>query len=120
MIPDVQTLDCDQHLFETAALWSEYCDPADRRHALRLEEDALGYTWLMWGDRRLNTAFHQVPGETEQIGRQMQRLRAGQPAEHSYRDMTPPAYEEPAARLLHLDERGIDATMLFPNYGLGW
>jgi predicted TIM-barrel fold metal-dependent hydrolase len=114
------TLDCDQHLFETADLWATYCDPSQRRHALRLEDDDLGYTWLMWGDRRLNPALHQVPGQTEQIGRQIQRLRAGERAEYSYREITPPAYHDPAARLRYLDERGIDGTMLFPNYGLGW
>lgn len=114
------TLDCDQHLFETPDLWSTYCDPGSRQHALQLEDDERGYTWLTWGDRRLGPALHQVPGEPEQIGRQMQRLRAGLPAEHSYRDITPPAYEDPAARVRDLDQRGIGAAMLFPNYGLGW
>jgi predicted TIM-barrel fold metal-dependent hydrolase len=113
-------IDCDQHLFETPDLWAEYCEPADRRHALRLEEDDRGYTWLLWGSRRLTPAFHQVPGHPEQIGRQMQRLRSDERAELSYREMTPPEYEDPIARLRYLDERGIDGTFLFPNYGLGW
>src|SRR5262245_24094195 len=117
---EVATLDCDQHLFETADLWARYCDPGDRHHALRLEEDDLGHTWLLWGDQRLSPAFHQVPGQPEQIGRQIQRLKDGQPAEYSYREITPTHYEDPVARVRYLDEQGIDAAMLFPNYGLGW
>ncbi len=50
----------------------------------------------------------------------MRRLRNREPAELSYREITPPAYEQPAARLRQLDATGVDAAVLFPNYGLGW
>jgi predicted TIM-barrel fold metal-dependent hydrolase len=113
-------IDCDQHLFETPDLWERYIDPAHRDDALRLEDDGLGYTWLAWREQRLMSAFHQVPGDTETIGRQMRRLRAGDPAEQSYSEITPPAYEQPAERVRQLDVMGIDAAMLFPNYGLAW
>jgi hypothetical protein len=113
-------IDCDQHLFETADLWARYIEPAHREGALRLSEDDLGYTWLTWRGERLMPAFHQVPGDTDTIGRQMRRLREGQPAEHTYAAITPDAYEQPAARIRQLDVMGIDIAVLFPNYGLGW
>ena len=113
-------IDCDQHLFETPDLWSRYIDPTHRDDALCLEDDELGYTWLMWHSRRLMPAFHQVPGDTEIIGRQMKRLRSDEPAEHSYRDIIPAAYEQPAERVRQLDVMGVDAAVLFPNYGLAW
>jgi hypothetical protein len=113
-------IDCDQHLFETATLWRDYIEPARREDALRLEDDELGYTWLTWRDTRIMPAFHQVPGDTETIGRQMRRLRAGQPAEHTYSELVPAAYEQPAARIAQLDVMGTDRAVLFPNYGLAW
>jgi hypothetical protein len=113
-------IDCDQHLFETADLWQRYIDPSLRDRALRLEDDELGYTWLAWRDERLMPAFHQVPGDTDTIGRQMTRLRNGEPAEFSYADMTPAWYEQPAERVHKLDAMGIDTAVLFPNYGLAW
>lgn len=113
-------IDCDQHLFEPVGLWERYVDPADREVALRLEPDELGNTWLRWGDLDLCPALVQIPGDTEAIGAQMRRLRAGLPPEHSYAEVTPPDFEQPAARLRFLDEHGIDAAVLFANYGLVW
>jgi hypothetical protein len=113
-------IDCDQHLFEPPDLWERYIDPSLRDRALRLTDDDLGYTWLTWQGQRLMPAFHQVPGDTETIGRQMRRMRAGEPAEQSYREITPPAYEQPGARVHQLDAMGIDRALVFPNYGLGW
>lgn len=114
------TFDCDQHLFEAPDLWSRYCDPGDRHHALRLAEDDQGYTWLTWGDQRLHVCIPQIPGRQDLIGEHVQRLARGEPAAQTYREMTPTAYEEPAGRLAYLDSRALDATMLFPNFGLGW
>lgn len=115
-----RVIDCDMHLFETADLWSRYCDPSERHLALRLAEDELGHTWLQRGDERIGLALHQVPGDTSVVGRQMRRVKAGEPAEFSYREITPPSFEDPAARLAYLDERDTDAAILFPNYGLLW
>lgn len=113
-------IDCDQHLLEPATLWTDYVDPADRDVALRMEEDDLGNTWLRWHDVDLCPVIHQVPGDTELIGRQIQRVRAGRPPELRYAEVTPAEYGEPAARVRYLDQRGIDAAMLFTNYGLVW
>ena len=113
-----RVIDCDQHLFERPGLWGDYIDPADRDLALRLAPDDLGHWWLMHGDRRLNLAFRQLPGETEAVGEQVRRCREGEPAEFSLEELTPVDYSDPEARLGVLDRQGVDETVLFPNYGL--
>jgi predicted TIM-barrel fold metal-dependent hydrolase len=116
----VSVIDCDQHLFEAPDLWRRYSTTRDASLALSLDTDRLGHTWLTWQGGRIAPAFHQIPGDTESIGRQMTRIRRGEPAEISYDEATPPEYTDPAARLAHLDRQGVDAAWLFPNYGLLW
>jgi predicted TIM-barrel fold metal-dependent hydrolase len=106
------------HLMEPRDVWARYADPADRDVALRLDEDELGHTWLWHGDRRLELAFRQVPGDTEQVGAQLRAVRNGEPADCTYEEANPASYRDPSARLSFLDSQGIDAAVLFPNYGL--
>jgi predicted TIM-barrel fold metal-dependent hydrolase len=114
-----QLIDCDTHLFEPADMWSAYVDPDDRDVALRMERDELGYTWLMFGDRRLSLAEPHRPGEVDRVGSYRQRWLKGLPADFDYEQFAAP-YSDPAARLRHLDDVGFDAAILFPNYGIGW
>ena len=58
-------IDCDTHLFEPVDMWASYCDPGDRDRALRMEEDDLGYTWLLWGDRRITMGEPHQPGQND-------------------------------------------------------
>ena len=44
----LQTIDVDQHLFETRTTWSEYIDPAHRDDALSIADDEAGWPWLSW------------------------------------------------------------------------
>ena len=114
-----QLIDCDTHLFETSDMWSTYADPADRDVALRMEPDELGYTWVMFGDRRLMLAEPHRPGEVDRVGNYRQRWLQGLPADFDYEEFAAP-YSDPVARLGHLDSVGVDAAILFPNYGIGW
>ncbi len=113
-------IDCDQHLFEPRGLWSDYADPSGRDKAIRMEDDALGHTHVVWNGRRIGLAHVTLPGDTEAVGRHLADVRDGRPARAHYDELVPPAYCEPAARLAVLDEMGLDAAVLFPNYGLGW
>ena len=38
----LQTIDVDQHLFESRTTWSEYIDPAHRPDALSISDDEAG------------------------------------------------------------------------------
>jgi predicted TIM-barrel fold metal-dependent hydrolase len=112
-------IDCDTHLFEPGDVWARYADPADRHRALRMEDDDLGYTWLMWGDRRITMAEPHQPGQVRSIGDYRQRWLRGEPSTLNYPEFSAP-YSDPGAILDHFDQVGFDAGVLFPNYGITW
>jgi hypothetical protein len=113
-------IDCDQHLFEPRDLWSDYADPSGRDKAIRMQDDALGHTHLVWDGRRMGVAHVTLPGDTEAVGRYLAEVRAGRPARAHYDELVPPAYSVPAERLTVLDRMRLDEAVLFPNYGLLW
>ncbi len=112
-------IDSDTHLFEPAGMWQEYVDPADRDVALYMTVDELGYTWLMFGDRRLSLGGPHRPGDVDGIGAFRQRLLEGLPVEFDLEQFNT-SYSDPSARLLQLDRAGFDASIMFPNYGISW
>jgi hypothetical protein len=107
-------IDSDTHLFEPSGMWQEYVDPADRDVALHMAKDDLGYTWLMFGDRRLSLGGPHRPGDVDGIGIFRQRLLNGLPADFDLDEFTA-SYSDPEARLLQLDRAGFDASIMFPN-----
>jgi len=113
-------IDVDQHLFEPRTMWREHIDPDLRDRALAIEDDQLGYPWLTWRGERLYLAEIQFPGKAKAIGDMRLRLRRGEPADHRYDDVIPLEYHDAKARLGRLDEWGLDAAVLFPNFGLLW
>jgi predicted TIM-barrel fold metal-dependent hydrolase len=115
-----RVIDVDQHLHEPRAMWREYIDPKLRDRALSIEDDELGYAWLTWQGARLYPAEIQTPGKASLIGKERLRMEAGEPAEASYEDALPLEYTDPKARVSALDGFGLDAAVLFPNFGLLW
>ena len=112
-------IDSDTHLFEPSGMWRAYVDPAERDVALHMATDDLGYTWLMFGDRRLSLGGPHRPGDVDGIGEFRQRLVEGLPAGFDLEEFTA-EYSDPAARLVQLDRAGFDASIMFPNYGISW
>jgi predicted TIM-barrel fold metal-dependent hydrolase len=113
-------IDSDQHLYEPRTMWHDNIDPSLRDDALSLVDDDLGYTWLTWRGQRLQLADVHMPGNTAWCGDHRERLRAGERASYNYDEALPASYWDPAARLEWLDEAGLEAAVLFPNYGLLW
>jgi predicted TIM-barrel fold metal-dependent hydrolase len=113
-------IDVDQHLSESRTAWRDHIDPAFRDHALAIEEDALGWWWLTWRGQRLFTVEQQLPHHPELIGAERLRREAGERATMTYDELVPSSYHDPVARLAELDRFGVDASVLFPNYGLTW
>ena len=113
-------IDCDQHLFEPRGLWSDYADPSRRDLAIQMEDDANGHTHVVWNGRKIALAHVTLPGKTDEVGRYLEAVRNGEPARAHYDELVPPAYSVPSERLAILDKMGMDETVLFPNYGLGW
>lgn len=99
-------------------MWAEYSDPADRHRAVRLDTDELGHWWLYHGDRPIELAFDQHPGDTVGVGRQVAAVRRGEATTISLDELHPAAYTDPRSRLDVLDEQGIERAAVFPNYGL--
>lgn len=113
-------IDVDQHLYEARDLWRENIDPRMRHEALSIVDDELGYPWLTWGDRRLDVADVQIPGDTSGLGEHRERRRRGEPAEYDYDEALPAHYWEPTSRVVHIGSMGLDEAVLFPNFGLLW
>jgi hypothetical protein len=116
----VAIVDSDQHLYETRTLWQDHIDPRHRDDALAIVDDEQGYPWVTWRGRRLQLADVQVPGDTVSIGARRERQRAGHAPEYDYDDALPRDYWDPAARAERIVAMGLDAAVVFPNYGLLW
>ena len=113
-------IDSDQHLVEYRGLWEEHADPGDRADAVRLVDDELGWTRLMWRDLTLGIAEVQTPGETAAVGDRHAAMRRHERNTDSYDELLPRDHWDPAARADRLVELGLDAAVVFPNYGLMW
>ena len=120
MASGTPVIDVDQHLFEPRGMWRDHIDPALRDRALAIEDDQLGYPWLTWRGERLYLAEVQFPGHAKAIGDMRMRLKRGEPAGHRYEDVLPRSYTDASSRVGALDEFGLDATVVFPNFGLLW
>jgi predicted TIM-barrel fold metal-dependent hydrolase len=113
-------IDVDQHLFESRTTWTEHIDPEWRDDALHIEDDDAGWPWLVWRGRQLTPIEVPVPERSGLIGDdRLRRLRGERPAA-SFEDLVPATYGAVGPRLDALDGFGLDAAVLFPNYGLLW
>jgi predicted TIM-barrel fold metal-dependent hydrolase len=113
-------LDCDSHLFETRTTWRDHIDPAFRDDALAIEDDDLGWPWLVWRGRRLYPIESQVPGRPQLIGEDRLRRERGERPLERYDDLVPATYSDPAARAAQIADFGLDGSVIFPNFGLIW
>jgi predicted TIM-barrel fold metal-dependent hydrolase len=116
----LRIIDVDQHLFESRTTWSEHIDPAHRDAALTIEDDEAGWPWLAWRGQRLTPIDVPIPERSSLIGEDRRRRLRGERAPASFDELVPEAYRSASARLSSLDEFGLDAAVLFPNYGLLW
>ncbi len=116
----LQTIDVDQHLFESRTTWSDHIDPAQRSDALSISDDEAGWPWLTWRGRQLTPLEVPIPERSALIGEDRLRRLRGERAPASFDELVPDSYRLAGARLALLDEFGIDAAVMFPNYGLLW
>ena len=114
----LQIIDVDQHLFESRTTWSEYIDPAHRSDALSIADDDGGWPWLTWRGEHLTPLEVPIPERSALIGEDRLRRLRGERAPASFDELVPDSYRLAGARLASLDEFGLDAAVLFPNYGL--
>ena len=115
-----RTIDVDEHLFETRTAWADHIDPAFRADALAIVDDERGWPWLTWRGEQLTTVDVQIPRRPEEIAESHRRMNRGETAPASYEELLPAAYGGGRSRLDSLDRFGLDASVLFPNFGLVW
>jgi predicted TIM-barrel fold metal-dependent hydrolase len=116
----LQTIDVDQHLFESRTTWSDYIDPTHRDDALFITDDDAGWPWLAWKGTRLTPIEVPIPERSSLIGDDRQRRLRGERAPARFEELVPDTYRLTGARVASLDQFGLDAAVLFPNYGLLW
>jgi predicted TIM-barrel fold metal-dependent hydrolase len=116
----LHTIDVDQHLFESRTTWSDHIDPAHRPDALSISDDDAGWPWLTWRGTRLTPLEVPIPERSALIGDDRQRRLRGERAPARFEDQVPDSYRLAGARLAALDAFGLDAAVMFPNYGLLW
>lgn len=113
-------IDVDQHLFESRTTWSDFIDPAHKGDALSITDDDAGWPWLTWRGERLTPLEVPIPERSSLIGDDRLRRLRGERAAASFEELVPDPYRSAQARLASLDEFGLDAAVVFPNYGLLW
>jgi len=116
----LQTIDVDQHLFESRTTWSEFIDPAQRTDALSITDDEGGWPWLTWRGTRMTPLEVPIPERSSLIGDDRLRRLRGERAPASFEELVPESYRLAGARLAAMDDFGLDGVVLFPNYGLLW
>ncbi|MHB8440316.1 MAG: amidohydrolase family protein [Acidimicrobiales bacterium] len=112
--------DADTHLYERRDTWATHIDPSQRHLAITMEDDDLGHTWLIQGDRRIDLVEIHHPGDLDAMGRYRAKVRRGEANDAPYDEHVPRQFWDPSERLRQLDEFGLDATVVFPNFGLLW
>ena len=95
----LQTIDVDQHLFESRTTWSEYIDPAQRADALSIADDDAGWPWLTWRGDRLTPLEVPIPERSTLIGDDRLRRLRGERAPASFDELVPDSYRLAGARL---------------------
>jgi predicted TIM-barrel fold metal-dependent hydrolase len=116
----MRTIDVDQHLFEARDTWATYIEPSHRDDALSIADDAAGWPWLTWRGQQLSPIEIPIPEQSAEIGEARLRRVRGERAASTFEELVPPSYRSATARLDAMDQFGIDAAVLFPNYGLLW
>ena len=116
----LQTIDVDQHLFESRTTWSDFIDPKAREDALSITDDDAGWPWLTWRGTRMMPIDVPIPERSSLIGDDRLRRLRGERAAATFEELVPETYRLAGARLAAMDEFGLDAAVLFPNYGLLW
>jgi predicted TIM-barrel fold metal-dependent hydrolase len=115
-----QIIDADGHLVEMPDLFREHTEARQAHLALGFGADELGWDCMTFNGHPLMQCQLTVPGDRSTQGAFMEERRAGQPAPFSVFERMPEPYWNPAARRDHLDEWGVDASVLFPNWALTW
>ena len=115
-----EVIDSDGHVIEPVAVWREYAEP-EFRDLL----DHPGGGWVQWAG--IQRAYPEMPPEFLDGGGagddDWEMNAAGERSdweEESKYKMSRPGGHDPVARLVDMDEEGIDVAVLYPTAMLTW
>lgn len=111
-------IDADGHVLEPADTWQKYIDPEFRDRAIHIALDDEGHERLMFDNKPMEFLRGNLGGLG---GIDLEKGKLGtQTTEYTYADGSPAGGYDPAARLVVLDEEGIDRALLYPTIGICW
>jgi uncharacterized protein len=111
-------VDADSHVLEPRTTWIDYIDPSFRDRAIRIAIDERADEVLLVDGRPVESMRNGLAGlgginlDPAEVLDRSGRLR--------YEDGCPPGGYDPAARLLVMDDEGIDVSLLYPTIGICW
>lgn len=120
---DYPLFDADNHYYEPANCFVDWIDPKYRDQALHEEPQPDGSIELRFGkgQRYIGDGLGFAGARAVKPGALRERIRARQsavPDEDTFTIPMDEAFLSRSARLARMDEQGIEATFLFPSFGV--
>jgi len=115
-LPTTGIIDADGHVLEPAGLWEDYLESRYRDRGIHLRVNDAGLEYLDIDGAPMSLLS---PGALAMLGAMGDDdARIG--VERRYMEVMPQGACDPKARVAWLDDRGLDATVLYPTLGIIW
>ena len=114
--PEVRLFDSDNHYYESRDCFTRFMEPSLRDKAIRVEQGADGeQIWI--GDRPFTFLSKYHFDTAAKPGALRAMLRAGDTPDYEKQwvEEVRPEYVNREARLVRMDEQGLEGTLLFPT-----
>lgn len=117
-----RVVDADGHIMEPTNLWVDNLESRFKARAMRLRADENGLEYLEIDGKKSKVLNGGQLGSLGLLDEDMaaRRDQTFEPGVLDFGDCTPPAAQDPHARIRWMDDNGIDASVLYPSLGLNW
>ena len=117
-----EIVDADGHIMEPSDLWEKNIEPRFRDRALRIRKDEQGLEYMEIDGRKSKIMNGGSFGGYSGIGATLEEREAiwFKSGGIEYEDARFPAAKDPGERIKWMDEKGIDASVLYPSMGISW
>ena len=117
-----EVVDADGHIMEPSDLWEKNIEPRFRDRALRIRKDEDGLEYMEIDGRKSKIMNGGSFGGYSGIGATLEEREAiwFKSGGIEYEDARFPAARDPDERIGWMDEKGIDASVLYPSMGISW
>ena len=117
-----EVVDADGHIMEPSDLWEKNIEPRYRERALRIRKDEDGLEYMEIDGRKSKIMNGGSFGGYSGIGATLEEREAiwFKSGGIEYENARFPAAKDPDERIKWMDEKGIDASVLYPSMGISW